>query len=45
MQALFDSRPVDMTAGLLSIGLGVLLLVLLEVEKLVVRLMSLDIRG
>ncbi len=45
MQVLFDSRPVDMTAGLLSIGLGVLLLVLLEVEKLVVRLMSLDIRG
>ena len=45
MQALFDSRPVDMTAGLLSIGLGVLLLVLLEVEKLVVRLMNLDIRG
>ena len=45
MQALFDSRPVDMTAGLLSIGLGVLLLVLLEVEKLVVRLMNLDVRG
>jgi len=45
MQALFDSRPVDMTAGMLSIGLGVLLLVLLEVEKLVVRLMNLDIRG
>jgi len=45
MQALFDSRPVDMTAGLLSIGLGVLLLVLLEVEKLMVRLMNLDVRG
>ncbi|MDI9854723.1 HAD-IC family P-type ATPase [Comamonas sp. 17RB] len=45
MQALFDSRPVDITAGLLSIGLGVLLLVLLEVEKLVVRLMNLDVRG
>lgn len=45
MQALFDSRPVDMTAGLLSIGLGVLLRVLLEVEKLVVRLMNLDVRG
>lgn len=44
MQALFDSRPVDMTAGLLSIGLGMLLLVLLEVEKLVVRLMNLDVR-
>lgn len=39
---LFDCRPVDMAAGLLSIGLGLLLL---EMEKLLVRLMNLDVQG
>lgn len=44
MQALFDSRPVDLAAGLLAIGLGVALLLLLEVEKLLVRWMRLGVR-
>ncbi len=43
MQALFDSRPVDLAAGLLAIGLGVALLLLLEVEKLLVRWMRLGV--
>lgn len=45
MQALFDSRPVDLAAGLLAIGLGVALLLLLEVEKLLVRWMRLGVRA
>lgn len=44
MQALFDSRPVDLAAGLLAIGLGVALLLLLEVEKLLVRWMRLGVK-
>lgn len=44
MQALFDSRPVDLEAGLLAIGLGFALLLLLEVEKLLVRWMRLGVR-
>ncbi|EHN65258.1 HAD-IC family P-type ATPase [Comamonas testosteroni] len=45
MQALFDSRPVDLAAGLLAIGLGVALLLLLEVEKLLIRWMRLGVRA
>ena len=45
MQALFDSRPVDLEAGLLAIGLGVALLLLLEVEKFLVRWMRLGVRA
>lgn len=45
MQTLFDSRPVDLAAGLLAIGLGVALLLLLEVEKLLVRWMRLGVRA
>lgn len=45
MQALFDSRPVDLAAGLLAIGLGVALLLLLEVEKLLIRWMRLSVRA
>lgn len=44
MQALFDSRPVDLAAGLLAIGLGVALLLLLEVEKLLIRWMRLGVK-
>ena len=45
MQALFDSRPVDLAAGLLAIGQGVALLLLLEVEKLLIRWMRLGVRA
>lgn len=45
MQALFDSRPVDLAAGLLAIGLGVALLLLLEVEKFLIRWMRLGVRA
>ena len=45
MQALFDSRPVDLAAGLLAIGLGVALLLLLEVERLLIRWMRLGVRA
>ncbi|TYK72728.1 HAD-IC family P-type ATPase [Comamonas sp. Z3] len=45
MQALFDSRPVDLESGLLAIGLGVALLLLLEVEKFLVRWMRLGVRA
>ncbi|WP_182286054.1 HAD-IC family P-type ATPase [Comamonas testosteroni] len=45
MQTLFDSRPVDLEAGLLAMGLGVVLLLLLEVEKLLIRWMRLGVRA
>ncbi|RGE45077.1 HAD family hydrolase [Comamonas testosteroni] len=45
MQALFDSRPVDMTAGLLALGLGIALLLLLEIEKLLMRWLKPGVRA
>ena len=45
MQALFDSRPVDLEAGVLAMGLGVVLLLLLEVEKLLLRRVKPDLRA
>lgn len=37
MQVLFDSRPIQWEDGLLIIGLGVALLVIMEVEKTIMR--------
>ncbi len=37
MQRLFDTRPVPLTDGLVIIGIGVVLMVVLEIEKVLLR--------
>jgi magnesium-transporting ATPase (P-type) len=37
MQAIFESRPLRLADGLIIVGLGVLLFIMLEAEKLLMR--------
>lgn len=40
LQALFDAKPVGLTDGLAVVGTGFALLAILEIEKLVLRIVS-----